>query len=106
MTQPSNQELERRFAEHNISRHRLYPWWYLLYRRFGMKQKPPVLFSLAEHFRYEGTSIAFIFVMGMGVNWYFWSIPPQAHVVIFLMIFLIPLWNWWGYRRIRRRIGL
>ena len=106
MTQPINPELERRFAEHNISKQRLYPWWYRLYRRLGLKPKPPILFTLADHYLYEGTSIAVVFLFGCLISWYFLTTPLPALLPIFAMIFLIPMWNWWGYRRLRRRIGI
>lgn len=106
MADLSDAELERRFADHRIPRRHLYPWWYLLYRALGMPLRPPVYFSLAQHFYVEGLSIAVILVVGSVVNWWLFDSRLFVLAPLTCLVVVIPLLNWRMYRKIRARIGL
>lgn len=103
---PTNAELERLFAEHRIPIRRLYPWWYRLYRRCGLELRPPLLFTFAEHVIYEGSSVAVIAAVAAVDNACCMTTPMRALIPIFALVPLVPLWNWWSYRRLRRRLGV
>lgn len=106
MTQPSCDELERRFTRHGLPRRRLYPPMYRLYRWLGMRPKPPVLCSLADHFLYTGLPIAVVWMLGL-VAWPQDGVAnPWVYVPLLAMAVVFPVWNWWRARRVRRRIGL
>lgn len=102
MTDPSNDELERRFAEHRIPLRKLYPWWYRLCRRAGIELKPPVLFTLADHFKFEGTYIAIVSLIGTLIV----ERPVPGLIPVYALILLGPLYSGWYYHRVRRRIGI
>lgn len=106
MDKPSNADLERLLAQHDIPTRRLYPWWYRLYRRLGLNLEPPIWFSLREHFIYEGGAAALIALVAAAYNACCMATSMRPLIVVFAMIIIAPLWNWWDFRRLRNRIGL
>ncbi|MEQ8857174.1 MAG: hypothetical protein RIC56_00870 [Pseudomonadales bacterium] len=106
MTTPSDQELERLFEQHGIARRHLYPWWYLLYRAFGLDLEPPILFSLTRHLVVEGVSIGVIMIGGSALSTWLFGSRPFVLAPLWCLIVVIPLLNWRMYRRMRARIGL
>lgn len=102
----SDRELQKLFLEHGIPRRHLYPWWYRLYRAMGMRLRPPVLYTLKQHFAVEGTPIAVILVVGSVLSW--WLLETRLLMVapMACLIVIIPLLNWRMYRRLRARLGI
>jgi hypothetical protein len=83
----------------------LRPWWVRLYRLFGLRPKPPILFSLTEHFCWEGTSIAVVAVASWIIGLWDPAESPYLLILFCAMAVGIPLANWLIRRRIRARIG-
>lgn len=106
MDHPTLAELENLFAEQRIPRHRLYPWWYRLYRRLGLRVDPPIFFTLGQHLLCEGVPIAVICALGTVYNLCCMTTPVRALLPTYSLTLLIPLANWWSYRRLRRRLGV
>lgn len=104
-TRNDTETLEEAFRRHDVSMRHLKPWWVKLYRRLGLRPKPPVLFSLAEHYQWEGVSILGITSLGYLLCWWAYGTSPSVLPVFFAMAIVFPFINWLIRRRIRARIG-
>ena len=96
--------LENLFEQHHIPRRHLRPHWMRLCRSIGLDPKPPLLFTLAEHYYWEGLPGIGIAVAGYLICWWTLDTPPVALLVLVAVGALLPLANWSIRRRLRRRL--
>lgn len=99
-------ELEHWFARHQISKRHLRPRWMTLCRWMGLDPKPPLYFSLGEHFRWEGLpGLGIVLLAYLAVRWGL-DIRPQGLVYVAVIVAGgFPLFNWTIRRRIRWRLA-
>lgn len=96
--------LETLFERHHIPRRHLRPLWMRLCRSIGLDPKPPLLFSLAEHYYWEGLPGIGVVVVGYLVCWWTFGTSPVALMVLIAFSGLVPLVNWTIRRRLRERL--
>ncbi len=107
MSLPRDEQLERRFADAGLSRHLLYPWWYRTFVALGLKLRPPVEFSYAEHLLYGGVTVVAMLILALAIQIPVTHVPVRMGTALTLasLVVVVPTMNWLRYRRIRRRIG-
>lgn len=102
---PTNREtLEELFRRNGLPMRHVDPWWAKVYRRIGLDPKPPVLFSLAEHYLWEGLAIVFITTVGYLISWWEYGTSPFVLAVFHGMAIVLPFVDWLIRRRIRARL--
>lgn len=102
----ANSELEQLFAENDLPRRLLYPLFYRLNQKVGLRHRPPVMLNLAEYYLYTIPSL--VVVAGTGWLLHYWLVgKPLSNMTPILVAFILaPLVGWFRYWMIRRRIGL
>ncbi|MBK81340.1 MAG: hypothetical protein CMQ43_10580 [Gammaproteobacteria bacterium] len=97
--------LEELFERHHIARRHLRPRWMRLCRSMGLDPKPPLFFSLAEHYLWEGLPSMAIAVAGYLACWWLLGTPLAGLAVLIAVCALLPAANWAIRRQLKGRLS-
>ncbi|MEQ8486686.1 MAG: hypothetical protein RIB46_20165 [Pseudomonadales bacterium] len=107
MTNPNDQELERRFASAEVPRRLLYPVRYRLLRGIGVPIRPPVTYGYLGHLLDAAGHIVVYMAIGGSILHYVDGTPVRLLLMLtVIMVLFVSASNWLRFRAIRRRIGL